>query len=179
MLRFNPITGEVELAPTFSQRPGIPGLNGRDGKDGLDGANGRNGRDGQDAAPATPGTHGKNGRDGQDGNTLLHGMGPPGPQQGRTNDFYIDIKAWHIYGPKRSDGSWSAGVSLTGPPGKRGEDGTDGKDGVDGKNGVDGKDGKDGKIGPAGERGPRGFDGLTVSKKDDQPLRTRPTMEIR
>ena len=156
MLRFNPVTGQLDIAPVWSQRPGPPGHDGDPGdpgdpgKDGEDGKDGRHGKDGEN------GKDGKDGKDGRDGNTLLHGTSPPTNDLGRPNDFYIDIVRWNIYGPKRLDNNWGPGVSLKGAPGDAGKDGKDGQDGKDGENGKDGKEGKNGKD---GERGPRGLQG--------------------
>jgi len=158
MLRFNPVTGEVDLAPVFSQRPGPAGEAGAPGLQGEPGANGKDGKDGRDGRPGRDGVAGQNGYDGRDGNTLLNGPGAPSPAVGNHGDFYMDIASWTIYGPKNHT-SWPEGVCLRGPqgiPGTNGNDGADGKDGKDGRDGVDGKDGRDGKNGERGLQGPPG-----------------------
>jgi len=56
---------------------------------------------------------------GEDGRTILSGSGSPSAGLGANGDFYIDIDAWEIYGPKTS-GSWGTGTSLVGPQGFQG-----------------------------------------------------------
>jgi len=163
MLRFNPVTGEIELAPTSSQRPGPdgepgkPGRHGKDGKDGRDGkdgVDGRNGKDGVDGQNGKDGVDGRNGKNGRDGNTIRYGSQPPGTTDGTPGDLYIDISRWVIYGPMQSDLSWPGGVSMIGPPGPTGETGEPGKNGQDGKNG---QRGERGERGLQGERGSTGL----------------------
>src|SRR5690606_38971225 len=50
-------------------------------------------------------------------------------------DLAYDEAEAVLYGPK-ADGSWPAGVSLIGPPGRDGADGEPGRDGADGIDGV-------------------------------------------
>ena len=53
---------------------------------------------------------------GSDGLSLRHGDGPPDDEDdGQDGEFYIDIAAWDIYGPKDA-GAWGAGGALIGPP---------------------------------------------------------------
>ena len=49
-------------------------------------------------------------------NTLLYGTGVPASSTGNDGDFYIDMAANYIYGPKAS-GAWPAGISIVGPAG--------------------------------------------------------------
>jgi hypothetical protein len=156
MLRFNPVTGEVDLAPVFSQRPGPPGDDGAPGRQGDPGNDGKDGRDGKDGKPGKDGKDGKDGRDGSDANTILHGLKPPQATDGIQGDFYIDITSWNIFGPKHANGHWPMGVCMAG---QKGDPGAPGKDGKDGINGKDGKDGANGKEGQRGQEGPPGTPG--------------------
>ena len=60
-----------------------------------------------------------NGIDGADGNTILSGSGAPSNGSGANGDYYIDVAAKMIYGPKAA-GSWPAGVALNGTNGTNG-----------------------------------------------------------
>lgn len=73
---------------------------------------------------------------------LLSGDSFPTAAIGEDGDFYINIKDWVIYGPKRSE--WPLGTPLKG------------RDGLDGRPGIDGRDGKDGAPGKDGEKGKSG-----------------------
>ena len=85
------------------------------------------------AGPAGPaGSDGADGADGSDGRTVLSGSGAPGAGLGGEGDFYIDVAALQIYGPKTA-GAWGAGTGLVGPQGAPGADGSDGADGADGQ----------------------------------------------
>ncbi|HEY8930359.1 MAG TPA: hypothetical protein VIM55_14260, partial [Mucilaginibacter sp.] len=66
---------------------------------------------------------GPRGNTGTAGNTVLSGTGAPATTLGKNGDFYIDISAFLIYGPKTSAG-WGAGVSLMGPRGNTGTAGS-------------------------------------------------------
>jgi hypothetical protein len=77
------------------------------------------------------GPAGEDGEDGLDGNTLRYGTGSPSNALGVDGDFYIDISADFIYGPKASS-MWPSGTSIIGPIGNDGNDGVDGSDGADG-----------------------------------------------
>jgi hypothetical protein len=156
MLRFNPVTGEVDLAPVFSQRPGPPGADGAPGLQGDPGNDGKNGRDGKEGRPGKDGKDGKDGRDGSDANTILNGLQPPQASDGIPGDFFIDVSTWTIYGPKHSNGHWPLGVCMAGQKGPAGPAGKDGKDGLNGK---DGKAGANGKDGARGKEGPPGLPG--------------------
>lgn len=67
------------------------------------------------------------------GGTILHGSGAPGSALGDDDDFYIDIAAHSIYGPKVA-GAWGSATSLIGPAGAAGANGTNGTNG--GRNAV-------------------------------------------
>lgn len=92
-------------------------------------------------------------------NTILSGTTAPRSSIGVDGDFYIDLKALVLYGPKSKSG-WSHPISLRGPQGVAGAKGINGTDGVDGKNsssaGSTGPQGIAGPIGPRGEAGMAG-----------------------
>lgn len=70
-----------------------------------------------------PGQNGTNGTNGTDGNTILSGVGAPSDALGNDGDYYIDIAAHLLYGP-RAGGHWPAtGVPLVGPTGATGPTG--------------------------------------------------------
>jgi len=97
-------------------------------------------------------------------NTILSGVLPPKAATGINGDFYIDIKALNIYGPK-AEGKWPSPISLrgaqgaTGAPGAMGLDGDDGATGKAGASslvaGATGAIGAPGAVGPKGEAGSR------------------------
>lgn len=60
------------------------------------------------------GPAGTNGTNGTDGKTVLSGSVNPSNSLGVDGDFYINVGAWTIFGPK-SAGAWPAGVSIIGP----------------------------------------------------------------
>lgn len=99
---------------------GPKGDQGIQGVPGLDGVNGSNGTDGAN---------------GVDGKTVRYGSGAPTAGLGTDGDFYIDVSANFIYGPKAA-GDWPAGVSVIGP---KGDQGAKGDTGTAGNNGSDGK----------------------------------------
>jgi hypothetical protein len=51
---------------------------------------------------------------GTNGNTILSGIGAPASGSGVNGDFYVDVAASRMYGPKTA-GVWGSGVSLVGP----------------------------------------------------------------
>lgn len=63
--------------------------------------------------PGPQGPQGEQGPPGQDGNTLLSGVGDPYPSLGTDGDFYINITAMTIFGPK-SSGAWGSGTLMIG-----------------------------------------------------------------
>lgn len=97
-------------------------------------------------------------------NTILSGDTAPRSSIGIEGDFYIDIKALVLYGPK-SKSSWPNPISLRGPKGVVGAKGINGINGIDGKNsssaGSIGPQGIAGPIGPRGEAGIAGAVGPT------------------
>lgn len=62
------------------------------------------------------GSAGPQGDPGDDGQTILSGSGAPDSGTGSDGDFYIDVSAYDIYGPKAA-GAWGGGTSLVGPSG--------------------------------------------------------------
>lgn len=104
---------------------------------------------------------------------LLSGVGAPVVTLGAIGDFYIDVTAVQIYGPKSSAG-WGVPTSLVGPkgdvgptgpqgpkgdagpPGPEGPKGDTGATGATGPQGLQGVKGDSGPVGPAGPVGPQG-----------------------
>lgn len=74
---------------------------------------------GDPGPPGDPGDPGPPGDPGADGLSVLSGSGPPSGGTGVDGEFYIDISAWDVYGPKAA-GVWPAGVSIIGPVGPTG-----------------------------------------------------------
>ncbi|HUW87399.1 MAG TPA: hypothetical protein VMW30_03365 [Candidatus Paceibacterota bacterium] len=92
-------------------------------------------------------------------NTILNGITPPRSSIGINGDFYIDMKALVLYGPK-SKSRWLNPISLRGPQGTPGAKGANGTNGVDGKNSTSvGQIGPQGIAGPIGPRGEAGIAG--------------------
>jgi hypothetical protein len=63
------------------------------------------------------------------GKTVLNGAGAPAAALGTVGDFYIDVTAKAIYGPKTVAG-WGAATSLIGPTGAQGIQGIQGNPGT-------------------------------------------------
>jgi hypothetical protein len=96
------------------------------------------------------------GRDKEGLNTILNGIGIPKSTIGRNGDFYIDIKNFNFYGPKKN-GKWNTGFNLRGPQGSSGIDGKPGERGA----GASGSAGAKGEKGDKGERGEAGSPGAS------------------
>lgn len=62
------------------------------------------------------GATGPQGAAGGNGNTVWNGNGSPSNSLGTNGDFYIDIAAKAIHGPK-TNGAWGGAISLIGPGG--------------------------------------------------------------
>jgi hypothetical protein len=77
------------------------------------------------------------GPQGLPGKTVLNGAGAPAAALGTVGDFYIDVTAKAIYGPKTAAG-WGAATSLIGPTGPQGPQGIQGIPGTNGTNGTNG-----------------------------------------
>jgi integrin beta 8 len=152
-------------APGATGSQGLQGIQGEVGPQGPQGPAGPTGPAGADGAqgPAgadgAPGAAGADGADGIDGRTILSGIGAPGSGTGEDSDFYIDVSASAIYGPKVS-GAWGLPTSLIGPAGADGEDGATGPQGPQGETGP---------AGPTGPTGPAGADGADATYSDATP----------
>lgn len=105
----------------------------------------------------TPKTKSAAGREGSGINTILSGRGTPKAAIGVDGDFYIDVSAYTIHGPKKN-GKWPTGVNLKGPQGVDGKVGEKGSAGSTGS-GSKGDKGDKGDKGEKGERGERGSSG--------------------
>ncbi|GAA4305869.1 hypothetical protein GCM10023143_11410 [Compostibacter hankyongensis] len=77
------------------------------------------------------GPQGEQGIKGADGNTVLSGKGAPSASVGDVGDFYIDLNADALYGPKTGSG-WGSAINLRGD---KGDKGSTGATGAAGKNG--------------------------------------------
>jgi hypothetical protein len=77
------------------------------------------------------------GPQGLPGKSVLNGAGVPAAALGTVGDFYIDVTARAMYGPKTAAG-WGAATSLIGPTGATGGQGIQGIPGVNGTNGTNG-----------------------------------------
>ena len=95
-------------------------------------------------AEGQQGPQGEQGEEGPIGKSLLGGIGAPGSEVGTDGDFYIDVSAPRLYGPKAA-GAWGWGISLGGPAGPTGPQGPTGP------------------TGPQGTQGPAGPTGATGS----------------
>jgi hypothetical protein len=88
----------------------------------ITGPAGATGDTGATGAAGAAGTNGTN------GNTILSGSGAPSSGLGVNGDYYFDIAAREVYGPKAS-GAWPAPVELTGDTGATGANGPTGPTG--------------------------------------------------
>jgi hypothetical protein len=82
---------------------------------------GDTGPQGPVGATGAAGVAGAAGAAGLAGNTLLNGEGAPADDLGKNGDFYLDITAKVLYGPKSASG-WGSPVSIQGPQGEHGAD---------------------------------------------------------
>ncbi|MEK0446615.1 MAG: hypothetical protein RLZZ399_1936 [Verrucomicrobiota bacterium] len=128
------------------------------------------------SASVLRGPAGVPGAAGAPGKTWFGGNTVPTLQLGTLGDFYINVAASRVYGPKTAQG-WGGGVSIkgaTGATGAKGEPGPmgpigftgpvgpvgpQGERGPQGEPGVEGAQGPQGVPGPQGEPGVRGADG--------------------
>lgn len=132
--------GEYRTEWAQKGEPGAAGPQGPAGKDG------RGGRDGETGA---------RGERGPAGLSVRSGEGSPDVALGELGEFYLDVVAAELYGPK-SDRGWGEPVELAGPAGRDGVDGQAGTDGRDGADGQTGRDGVDGSRLHLGEGIPSG-----------------------
>lgn len=84
------------------------------------------------------GAKGDPGIAGPAGSTILNGTGAPNLTLGKNGDFYLDVKAANLYGPKTSNG-WGSSLNLKGTNGTNGATGPTGGQGATGTNGTNGK----------------------------------------
>ena len=84
------------------------------------GAQGVSGVDGLTGAAGIPG---------KDGKTLWNGIQDPETTLGAPGDMFINSITKKLFGPKNSDGTWPAGVSMIGPAGPSGSPGAAGTNG--------------------------------------------------
>lgn len=89
---------------------------------------------------------GERGPQGKPGSTLLSGEGIPNAFTGEDGDFYIDLKTYTMFGPKKND-SWGVAKALTGPAGAPGVQGVKGDKGDIGAPGATGAPGAAGASG--------------------------------
>jgi hypothetical protein len=89
---------------------------------------GATGATGAAGATGATGATGASGVQGPAGSSILSGNGAPADTTGKIGDFYIDLTAIQLYGPKTTSG-WGTSVSLKGTPGATGYEGTNGKAG--------------------------------------------------
>jgi hypothetical protein len=101
---------------------------------------------------------GQAGAAGVDGATILSGDGAPAAGIGQRGDFYLDLTASTLFGPK-TDAWPTTGTSLVGAQGAPGIQGEQGAVGPQGPTGPQGPDGPIGPQGPQGLTGPQGADG--------------------
>lgn len=117
------------------------------------------------------GTTGPTGAPGQDGAKFYSGSSGPTGTFGASGDFWLDVSAGVLYGPKAS-GSWGAGIHLqSGPQGPTGAQST--VPGPTGPTGVSNVTGPTGVTGPAGATGPTGITGTrgaTLLAGEGSPL---------
>ncbi len=105
------------------------------------------------------GLKGETGATGQNGNTTLSGTKAPAGSTGKTGDFYLDLSADKLYGPKDGKG-WGKGISLAGSKGAKGD------------KGATGAKGNKGDKGDTGAKGDKGDKGSTILSGDGTPSST-------
>ena len=90
--------------------------------------------------------------------TVRYGFGPPkNNRTGYDGDFYINILALQLHGPRVS-GLWGPPINLIGPIGPTGATGATGPTGPPGPTGATGAQGPTGATGAQGPTGPQGID---------------------
>jgi hypothetical protein len=70
------------------------------------------------------GEQGPVGAAGADGSVIHAGNGAPAAALGNPGDFYLDLGAGDLYGPKHATNGWGTPISLKGPEGEAGADGS-------------------------------------------------------
>jgi len=115
------------------------------GKQGATGPQGATGTQGATGAAGAVGPAGAN------GTIIYSGSSAPSSSIGVTGDFYIDLAAGTLYGPKTSSG-WGTPISLVGASGEKGATGATGPAGPTGATGTTGAAGATGATGAAGSK---------------------------
>lgn len=95
------------------------------GKDGATGPQGATGATGPTGTTGAVGATGPTGPAGANGSVIYSGNGAPSTSVGTTGDFYLDLTAGMLYGPKTA-GGWGTGFSLKGATGATGATGAAG-----------------------------------------------------
>lgn len=113
---------------------------------------GPTGPQGEAGQPGQPGPRGSQGIAGAGGSAVYSGKGNPTVDLGQPGDYYLDITASELYGPK-TKGGWEDPISLKGEKGDRGETGPKGPKGDKGEKGSTGPKGSKGERGEAGQDG--------------------------
>lgn len=155
----SPAEQEFFIEGALKGDQGIQGEKGDKGDTGATGATGATGGVGDTGAA------GATGPVGADGRTILSGSGAPDNANGVNGDYYMDITAKLIYGPKAA-GVWPAGVSLVGATGASGAAGATGASGAAGADGLDGSTWYNGASVPSGGLGINGDYYLRTSNGD-------------
>lgn len=89
---------------------------------------------------------GERGPVGKTGASLISGNSAPDPLVGVVGDFYLDVTAKIIYGPKNERTIWGVGTSISGATGAQGSTGSTGAQGPAGPAGAPGGYGKYGSF---------------------------------
>lgn len=84
------------------------------------------------------GATGAQGVRGTDGSQFLSGTVAPVAGIGKPGDFYFNTATGQLFGPKNTNNTWAAGISLKGPKGDKGDIGAKGNTGAQGVRGTDG-----------------------------------------
>lgn len=87
---------------------------------------------------------------GKTGASLISGNSAPDPLAGTLGDFYLDVTAKMIYGPKNERTIWGVGTSISGATGAQGSAGSPGAPGPAGPAGAPGAAGAPGGYGKYG-----------------------------
>ena len=126
---------------------GLTGATGPQGIQGTAGSNGATGATGPTGPTGLTGPTGAAGAAGSNGNTVLSGSGAPNNTSGSNGDWYINVAANCVYGPKAS-GVWPGTcTSMIGPTGATGVAGATGPAGATGATGATGSNGAAGAAG--------------------------------
>lgn len=164
---------------------GLKGDTGAQGSQGIQGPKGDKGDKGDTGSQGLQGIQGDKGDKGEQGDqgtdgaiivageaaNILSGNVNP-TTEGVDGDFYINLGAKLLFGPK-SGGTWpEIGIILTGEQGPQGIQGIAGPQGNQGLQGIQGIKGDTGATGPKGDKGDAGSQGVQGVKGDkgDQGL---------